>query len=214
MKHTTVLATLLLLAVACGRDEAPAPADTTADGGAAAAPADAPIAPMSSRDVPAAGGAAPGMAGGGAAAGIDYDLPAGWASEQPSSGMRLAQASIPGPGGPGQLVVFYFGPGGGGSVEANIERWVGQVEPAPGEQPERETFEANGFRVTAVDLSGTLLPTGMGMGPTEPQPDSRMIAAVVEGEGGPWYFKATGPEATLADQRDELMGLLKSVRPQ
>ena len=214
MNRSTVLAMLLLLAVACGRDEVPAPVDTTADGGAAAAPADSPIAPMSSRDTPAPGGAAPGMAAGGTAAGIDYDLPAGWTSEPPSSGMRLAQASIPGPGGPGQLVVFYFGPGGGGPVEANIERWVGQVEAAPGEQPERETSEANGLRVTTVDLSGTLLPTGMGMGPTEPQPDSRLIAAVVEGPGGPWYFKATGPESTLADQRDELIALLKSVRPQ
>jgi hypothetical protein len=129
--------------------------------------------------------------------------------------MRMAQAAIPGPGGPAELVLFHFGPGGGGGVEANIERWIGQVE-IEGE-PERGAFAAgdpaqDGVRVTWVDAAGTLQPSGMGMGPTEPQPGSRLLGAVVEGPGGPWFFKATGPDETLAAARGDFLAMLRAAR--
>ena len=150
---------------------------------------------------------------GGAAAEIDFDLPAGWQSEPPTSEMRLAQATIPGPQGNGQLTVFYFGPGGGGDVESNIQRWVGQMEPEQGTEPARQTFETeNGFRVTWVDVAGTLLPSTMGTGPTTPQPGSRLLGAVVEGPGGPWFFKATGPKDVMAAEREKFLEMLRSVR--
>jgi hypothetical protein len=147
-------------------------------------------------------------------AGLGFDLPQGWQAETPESNMRLAQATIPGPGGPGQLAVFFFGPGGGGPVQANIDRWVGQMELAPGAEPSPETFEANGYQVTLVDVKGTLLPSTMGMGPSTPQPDSRLLGAVVEGPGGPWFFKVTGPDSTLAPQRDAFLSMLRGVRGQ
>ncbi len=53
----------------------------------------------------------------------------------------------------------------------------------------------------------------MGSGPTTPQPGFRLLGAVVEGEGGPWFFKLTGPEATLASEREAFFGLLRGVAP-
>ena len=44
------------------------------------------------------------------------------------------------------------------------------------------------------------------------QPGSRLLGAVVEGEGGPWFFKATGPDATLAPQRLPFRGMLQRAR--
>jgi hypothetical protein len=143
---------------------------------------------------------------------IVWDLPPGWRAVPPTSPMRLAQMTIPGASGPGELVVFYFGPGQGGGVEANLNRWVGQMEVAAGSEPARETFAAGDYRVTTLEVAGTLLPSGMGMGPSTPQPGSRMLAAVVEGPGGPWFFKATGPDATLAAARGAFRDLLESVR--
>ncbi len=64
-----------------------------------------------------------------------FELPATWRREQPSSGMRLAQAVVPGEAGPGELAVFHFGAGQGGGVESNFERWLGQVEQARGGKP-------------------------------------------------------------------------------
>jgi hypothetical protein len=52
----------------------------------------------------------------------------------------------------------------------------------------------------------------MGMGSSSPQPGFRLLGAVVEGPGGPWFFKATGPDATLGPQKDAFVAMLKSVR--
>lgn len=219
MYRQIVLTSLLLLTFAAckGNEEAPSSAMSEGDAPAAesgtstAPPADGggPMAPLSSsgQALPPAG--APGE---GASAGIDFDLPAGWQSETPQSNMRLAQAAIPGPGGPGQLTVFYFGPGGGGGVDANIQRWIEQMDVAPGTEPRPDSFEANGYRISLIDVSGTLKPSMMGTGPETPQPDSRLLGAVVEGPGGPWFFKATGPEATLGPQREAFLAMLRSVR--
>jgi hypothetical protein len=209
-----ILPVLLLGLAACGNREAapPAVAETsTTPQAAPAAPAtngDAvnPISTHAGLIDPAPNS----QQAAGAAGSIDFDLPKAWQSQTPSSAMRLAQATIPGPGGPADLAVFFFGPGGGGPVDANIDRWVGQVEGAA--KPTPETFETNGYKVTWIDVKGTLKPSGMGMGPSTPIADARLFGAVVEGPGGPWFFKAQGPDSTLGPQRDAFVALLKSVR--
>jgi hypothetical protein len=171
---------------------------------------------LSSRGVPTApaGGSTnpvgPGPDGAFDAAGLRFSLPAGWVAVPPASSMRLAQATIPGGG---EFMVFHLGVGGGGGVDANIDRWIGQMEVAAGTSPARERFETNGLTIHLVDVVGTLLPSNMGTGPTEPQPGSRLIGAVIEGPGGPWYFKATGPDGALVAERDALMGMLRGARP-
>lgn len=145
-------------------------------------------------------------------ASLRFDLPAAWRREQPSSGMRLAQAAVPGESGPGELAVFHFGAGQGGGVESNFERWLGQIEQPAGAKPARGELSAAGFKVSWIDARGTLLPSGMGSGPATPQVGYRLLGAVVEGEGGPWFFKVTGPETTLESQREAFLALLRGVR--
>jgi hypothetical protein len=123
--------------------------------------------------------------------------------------MRMAQAEIPGPVGAAEMAVFHFGPGGGGGIEANLDRWVAQME--GGAEPERGAFESGPFRVTWITVPGTYDPGMMGMGPSEPQPGWRLLGAVVEGEGGPWFFKITGPDETVAAAREDFFALLRSV---
>jgi hypothetical protein len=36
---------------------------------------------------------------------------------------------------------------------------------------------------------------------------------VVEGPGGPWFFKATGPQSTLGEEREAFREMLGSIRP-
>jgi hypothetical protein len=210
----TLLLLLPLLAAggACDRAASePAPQETAASAeatGGAAQPA-VPLVRGGAGQEAAAGGPAAPAAGPGQGAGLDFELPAGWERQTPGTNMRLAQATIPGPGGPGEFAVFHFGAGDGGAVEPNLQRWADQMG---GAAPQRESFEANGLQVTWIDLAGTLQPSGMGMGPSTPQPNSRLLGAVVEGPGGPWFFKATGPDATLGPQRDAFVRMLKSVR--
>jgi hypothetical protein len=143
---------------------------------------------------------------------IAFQLPAGWESQAPASKMRVAQATIPGAAGAAELAVFFFGEGQGGSAEQNIRRWISQLEFAPGSSTGRQQFDVGGMLVTWVDFEGTLKPNPMSGGPAEAQPGSRLLGAVVEGPGGPWFFKATGPSATLAAQRDAFIAMLESLR--
>ncbi len=146
-----------------------------------------------------------------APSGLVFRLPAGWVGEKPSSKMRLAQASIPGAAGPAQFGVFYFGPGGGGTPEANIERWVEQID-KPAAPPHRESFSSHGLKVTWVEVAGTMKATTVGMGPATAQPGYRLLGAVVEGTNGPWYVKVTGPDATVAAARGAFLDLLHNLQ--
>jgi len=143
--------------------------------------------------------------------GAAVDRPSGWTVRPPSSSMRLAEAEIPGPDGPALLTVFFFGPGGGGGVDANLDRWAGQIEADPGVEATRGSFAVNGFEISTIDLEGTLLPSRMG-GPSEPAPGSRLLGAVISGPGGPWFFKITGPKDTVAAVAPAFEQMLRSVR--
>jgi hypothetical protein len=155
---------------------------------------------------------APGPEAGGAApARLVFDLPAGWVSEPPSSSMRVAQAKIQGPAGAAQFAIFYFGPGGGGSPEANIERWIGQID-KPAGPPKRGSLATHGLTVTWVEVAGTMKATTAGMGPESAQPGTRLLGAVVQGPGGPWFVKATGPDATVAAARPAFFAMLRKLR--
>ena len=150
------------------------------------------------------------------AAGIRWTTPAGWKVEAPRP-MRAATYSIPSAGGaaPAECVVNYFGPGQGGTVAANVERWTGQVlgsdgKPAPAKITNRNV---RGIKVTVVDSSGAY--TGMG-GPMvsspKPVPGYRLLGAIAEGPQGTVFFKFTGPVKTIAAQQGAFDGLLASIQ--
>jgi hypothetical protein len=134
---------------------------------------------------------------------IKAKVPAEWTEQTPSSSMRKAQYAVPkiaGDGEDGELAVFYFGPGQGGSVEANIERWIGQISQPDGssskDKAKTNKKEIGGMPVTLVDVSGTYSAGMMSNAP--PRQGYRMLAAVAETTEGPWFFKLTGPEKTIA----------------
>ncbi len=217
--RSCVFAVVVLAALGCNRPTSPPAAEAAPAQLAPATPgATAPAEPTAAAAPHGGGSGEKALSAEGATittATFRFDLPTAWRREQPSSGMRLAQAVVPGsaPGeaGPGELAVFHFGAGQGGGVESNFERWLGQVEQAKGGKPERGELAAAGFKITWIDARGTLLPSTMGSGPSTPQPGFRLLGAVVEGEGGPWFFKLTGPESTLESERAAFFGLLRGV---
>ncbi|MCI0571804.1 MAG: hypothetical protein L0Y66_13715 [Myxococcaceae bacterium] len=150
------------------------------------------------------------------AGGLTWTAPAGWTLEAPRP-MRAATYRLPAVKGDTQgpeLAVFFFGTGQGGSVEANVQRWVGQFQGAKGGAPEtktkKETFA--GFPATWVDVKGTYAGSGMGMGPKEPQPGSRLLGAIVEGPQGPVFFKLTGPEKSVGASEKDFRKALGSLK--
>lgn len=152
------------------------------------------------------------------AAGLEYDAPEGWVEEPTSSSMRLAQFRLPraeGDAEDAELVIFHFG-GGGGSVRANIDRWVGQFSNADGSpvgEAEVSEMDRNGIHLSVVDVSGTYNEArGPMMAQTTAKPNYRMLAAVAEGSGGPWFFKLTGPKSTVDHWEESFYAFLDTVR--
>jgi hypothetical protein len=154
-------------------------------------------------------------------AGVSFQTPSGWVSSTPSSNMRAAQFTLPAAKGDAdspELVLYFFGEGQGGDPERNVERWISQMEQPGGgssrDQAKREQRQVEGFRVSTVRLNGTYASTMMpGMGAGESKPGYRMWGAVVEGKGGPWFFKATGPQASVEAAEPDLDGLVASLKP-
>src|SRR5205807_2155263 len=101
----------------------------------------------------------------------------------------------------GECAVFFFGPGQGGGVEANIKRWIGQFEQPdgrPSDQLAKQKQETiNGLSVTTIDLTGTYLGGGPTMGQSGKKAGYRLLGAIVEGPQGAIFFKLTGPTKTV-----------------
>ena len=95
------------------------------------------------------------------AAGLTFTAPSAWKSRPPASSMRVAEFVVPKTGGDpedAEAIVYFFG-GSGGTVEANIDRWIGQMQQPDGsaskDKARRDTQTINGLKVTTVDVAGT-----------------------------------------------------------
>ena len=149
---------------------------------------------------------------------LEWEVPAGWVVEPPASSMRLAQYRVPGDGGDGECVVFYFGPGQGGDPTANAARWARQFSQPDGSSSldAMQVTELQGARlpVQLVEVTG-IYDGGMTMtdAPAEKKPGYMLLGAIAEGRDAPWFFKFTGPEATVKDQRPAFVSMLQSLDP-
>lgn len=145
------------------------------------------------------------------AAGLTYTAPSGWKPVATSSSMRVAQFAVQ----DAELVIYYFG-GAGGTIEANIERWVGQMQQPDGRPSsavaKRQSRTVNGLNVTLVDVPGTYVAE---MTPGSPQrhnsPNFHLRAAVIETANGPYFIKLTGPAKTIAASEKSFDAFLASV---
>ena len=138
--------------------------------------------------------------------------PEGWIPQQPSSSMRVAQYGLPGPAGEATLGVFYFGPGQGGGLEANIERWYGQFSQPDGRPTSKTAKRWNknvaDIAISMVDISGTF---AAGMGNEETRENYRMLGAIAVHRSGAVFFKLTGPFATIAQWEQSFNQFLDSL---
>lgn len=128
--------------------------------------------------------------------------------------MRKAQYRIAGPGGDAELIVYYFGPQQGGAPMANAERWAGQFTLADGRSGKdamrTEIKKVGEIEVLTVEVAGTYAGGIMSKGP--PQAGQALLGAVARGPDANWFFKMTGPEATVTAQRTKFMALVDSIK--
>jgi hypothetical protein len=147
---------------------------------------------------------------------IAVAAPEGWKDEPVTSSMRRAQWKIDAEGGQAELVVFYFGQMGAGSVEKNLERWYGQFAQADG-RPSKEVAQTTektvaDMKVTRVEVGGRYVAeVRPGAGERHDVADARMLAAIVEAPDGAYYFKLIGPDPTVKAAAAGFDSMLDSV---
>ena len=133
---------------------------------------------------------------------LTFTAPAAWKPRPAASTMRVAEFVVPktAPDTEDAEVIVYFFGGTGGSVDANIERWVGQFQQPSGGAAtgSRGALTVGKLKVTTVDVSGTYVAeVRPGAAERHNKPNYRMRAAVVETPRGPYFVKFTGPTATV-----------------
>jgi len=100
---------------------------------------------------------------------------------------------------------------------SNAQRWASQFSMpdggSAGTNMKTSEIEVAGFKVTLVEVGGTYN-GGMttGSAPSRPQPGYRLLGAIAAGPDANWYFKFTGPEATVQAQRGAFESMVKSLK--
>ncbi len=145
---------------------------------------------------------------------ITWTDPAAWERLPQASPMRAASYKIPlvaGEEGKAEMAVFYFGPGQGGDIDGNVDRWAKQFGKTLS-TVKRENRQVNGLRQHVVEIDKGDYSSDM-MGRSGKQmKDYAMLAAIVEAPSGSYFFKLTGPHKSVAAQRDAFYQLLDSIK--
>jgi hypothetical protein len=194
--------------VACRKTPEPPGAASSAASPISSVPQSAPPSPAQHK--PADDPASPAMD-------ITWVDPPGLRRVPPKNAMRKASYEVPRANGDaedGELAVFYFGPGQGGSIDANVDRWVKQFSGISANDVKRADREANGLRQHTVRIErGTFDAGQMAMGGSKgPKQDYALEGAIVESPSGAYFFKMTGPARTVAAARAPFLQLLDSIR--
>jgi hypothetical protein len=136
--------------------------------------------------------------------GLKWTVPGEWKTEEGTRPMRAATYSITAAAGDtagAECVVYFFGSGQGGSVEANLDRWKGQVSGPDGKPAEAKIAKrtVHGLPVTTIDTSGNYGGMGGPMAQAKSvQTNYRLLGAIVEGPDGNVFLKFTGPAKTIS----------------
>lgn len=139
--------------------------------------------------------------------GISAVIPEGWVEEPVSNTMRAAQFKLPREKGDREdasVVLTYFGPDQGGSLEMNKQRWASQIEMPDGQSSAEamkvEKHDVGALTAVTTDLTGTYVGAVQMMNPSagkHNKPNFRMFNVVITGSSGNHYVKALGPKKTM-----------------
>jgi hypothetical protein len=141
-----------------------------------------------------------------------FKLPDGWTVKPVTSSMRAADLQM---GSDAEMVVYYFGDSGAGSIQDNLERWTGQFAQPDG-KPSKDVAKVSAAKVagqdaTLVSVAGKFGADSMMAGQASSSiPDAELLAAIVASPRGPYYFKGVGNRTTMEANLVKWKGMLAS----
>ncbi len=140
---------------------------------------------------------------------VRFDRPDGWNYSRPADGVRAAQLEKKTGGVPLLITFTRFPPGSGGSVQANVDRWIAQFLAT--ETP-AEILKPKGtaLPLTTVKLAGTMR-GGVPGGPTKDTPASLLLGAILESPDGLVIAKLAGPRAAVGREEKVFSDLVRAA---
>jgi hypothetical protein len=136
--------------------------------------------------------------------------PASWVKQEPDPKLgkfRIYQFALPKADGDkdnAELLIFFFGPGSGGSTSDNIKRWKATFAAPPGkdidEATKVDTFKVGDVEMTYVQINGTYLykfPPFAPNAKVTPKDNYKFIGVVFDSKNGPYFMRLTGPARTV-----------------
>ena len=157
---------------------------------------------------PAMAQAAAGPGSGDEPASMAWKVPARWQTVPNPSNMRLATYKVPKAAGDSEDPEVAISQAGG-TVDANVQRWIGQFGPEGAKTAKRSTRTVGALKVSLVEVEGTFS-GGMAKDGKEAT-GWAMIGAIVETRGMPHFVKMTGPAKSVKAAKAELDEFLGSV---
>ena len=146
---------------------------------------------------------------------LQFSYPESWEKVDPRVNIIEAEFSIEkaeGDDNKGRLTIM----GAGGSIEANIDRWIGQFSQPDGGSTDDNTkvdvIEVADQTVHIVDIRGTFNEQRGPVAPVTEREGYRMLAAIVETDvAGNYFLKFYGPEKTVTENEKRFMNFVKSL---
>ena len=149
---------------------------------------------------------------------VTLSVPADWKEGRPRSRILEREFAIPKPEGAdagGRLTIMQSG----GSVKANVDRWIGQFQLPEGKAAKDGAKvvekKIDGYDAVIVDISGTYKES---IGPPfarkfAERPNYRMLGAIVKTPTPrPYFIKLTGPQKTLDGAAKPFMKMIESIK--
>ncbi|MEE9128439.1 MAG: hypothetical protein V3T84_00330 [Phycisphaerales bacterium] len=145
--------------------------------------------------------------------GLTAPKPVTWIEHPPTGSMRAANYTVPGRDGneAAHIVVFYFGPTQGGTIDDNINRWRSQFQlDENGDllEPKIDRFDVGSMAITLVELTGAW----QEMGSASFTPDQVFLMAIVEAPVGKVFIRLAGQTATVEANREDFMAMIRGLR--
>jgi hypothetical protein len=144
-------------------------------------------------------------------------VPSDWQPKTITSKMRAADYVLPAaPGDEAELVIYYFGAEGAGTIEDNVDRWLGQFTQPDGKATRDvakiQTTKIAGQDATLVTASGHFVASAMpGGGEAVDKLDQSLLAAIIASPSGPYYFKLVGATKTVNASSTQFRAMLDSL---
>lgn len=150
---------------------------------------------------------------------LTFEVPATWKTKPKRSSMLEFEFSAPAAAKADEPTARITMMASGGSIKANIDRWIGQFkQPDGGSTRDRAKiteFKADGLTVHWADITGTF-EESMGGGPFAPgkkvtRNDHRMIGAIVIAGRVQYFVKMTGPAKVCEKLSEDFKKMIEGL---